>query len=94
MTTDIQTTLTPPEVITTTLVIGQGPAGVGGGKHYAHTQASASTVWTVNHLLNKRPAISVIDSEGASVEGSLVYVSSNQLTIEFSVAISGVAYCN
>ncbi len=72
----------------------QGPPGADGDKHYTHDQMGASVLWTVIHGLNKHPAVSVIDSGGSSVEGAVVYVTANQLTIEFSAAFSGVAYCN
>lgn len=72
----------------------QGPPGLDGDKHYMHDQMSASALWTVDHGLNKKPSVTVTDSGGAEVMGAVAYVSSNQLTIEFSAAFSGVAYCN
>lgn len=78
----------------------QGPAGVDGTQaddipelvSYAHTQSSASTSWTVNHNLNFYPNVTVYDSAGSMVEGSVTHTSATSLTITFSGAISGKAY--
>lgn len=66
----------------------------GGDKFYAHDQMTASALWTVNHNLNKYPSVSVTDSAGNVVEGDIAFVSGNQLTIVFSSAFAGKAYCN
>jgi hypothetical protein len=36
----------------------------------------------------------VIDSSGAMVEGDVVYVNANEVTVAFSGAFSGIAYLN
>lgn len=72
----------------------QGPPGLDGDKHYVHDQMAPQLVWTINHGMGKRPAVSVQDSGGTEVEGLVSYVSANVLTIEFSAAFSGTAYCN
>lgn len=59
---------------------------------YTHFQAIASTIWTVNHMRNKKPGVTVQDTGGTDWDGKVHYVSLNQLTIEFSVAITGYAY--
>lgn len=69
-----------------------GPAGL--DKHYAHDQMTASDVWLIAHNLGKYPAVSVVDSAGSSVEGLVEYSNTNQLTVTFSAAFSGKAYCN
>lgn len=48
----------------------------------------------VNHNLNKRPSVIVIDSSGDEVEGNITYNSANQLTLTFSATFSGTVYCN
>lgn len=63
------------------------------GSSYVHDQMTPSMVWTVNHNLGFYPGgIQISDSSGADVEGEVSLVSVNQLTISFSVAISGHAY--
>ncbi len=61
---------------------------------YEHNQAVAGTLWTVDHGLGRRPVVQTIDAAGIVVEGEVVHVSSNQLTVEFSVAIAGKATCS
>lgn len=58
---------------------------------YNHIQNSASTTWTITHNLTFLPNVTVFDSGGTMVEGNVVHVSINQLTIQFSAAISGNA---
>ena len=61
---------------------------------YSFTQASASSVWTINHNMNKYPAITVVDSSGNVVVGFETYNNNNQITITFSAPFSGKAYLN
>jgi hypothetical protein len=58
---------------------------------YKHTQNSASTTWTITHSLKFLPNVTAFDSSGTQVEGNVVHISINQLTISFSAAISGNA---
>ena len=66
----------------------------GGDKNYVHEQSSPSTTWTVNHNLNKRVAISVVDSAGTVIICDVRYVSDNQVVLTFDAATSGNAYAN
>lgn len=61
---------------------------------YEHIQNSPSNTWVVNHNLNKRPSVTVIDSAGTEVEGAVTINSLNQLTIVFCSAFSGKALLN
>lgn len=67
---------------------------VTGDKHYVHVQGPPQNLWTVNHNLNKKPSLTVIDSAGNMVVGKLTYVNLNILTIQFAAPISGEAICN
>jgi hypothetical protein len=58
---------------------------------YRHNQNASSTTWTINHNLKFYPNVTVFDSAGSMVEGSVTHTSINVLTIEFSSAISGYA---
>jgi hypothetical protein len=74
-----------------------GPAGANGapgasGGFFTFTQASPASTWTSSHGLGYRPNISVVDSAGSQVEGNAVWTDTNNLTITFSGAFSGVAY--
>jgi hypothetical protein len=77
------------------LATGWSAGGLGtGDKSYTHNQSSANTVWTITHNMNKMPNVVVQDTAGTTVEGGITYINTNQLTITFSMAISGKAYLN
>jgi len=61
---------------------------------YEYNQASPSDTWVINHNLNKRPSVTVIDSAGTEVEGAVTVNSQSQITIEFCAAFSGKAILN
>lgn len=62
--------------------------------NYVHTQLEASTDWTVNHPLGKRPSVTIVDSGGNTVVGSILYVSSSEVVVHFNVPFAGKAYLN
>lgn len=61
---------------------------------YEHNQNVPSNTWVINHNLNKRPSVTVIDSAGTEVEGAVTVDSLNQITIVFCSAFSGKALLN
>lgn len=72
----------------------QGPAGPPGsstGGIYVHTQASASSEWVVNHNLGRTVIATVYDSGGAEIEANVVQVTTNQLRVYLTSAITGTA---
>jgi len=72
-----------------------GGSGTGGeDKHYIHNQTTASTVWVIDHDLEKRPAVAVVSSTGSFQEGAVVYTTINSLSITFNASFSGKAYLN
>lgn len=72
----------------------QGERGIDGDLNYHHIQGAPSATWVVSHNLNKYPSVLVIDSGGSEVAGTIIYNSTNQLTLEFSAGFSGNAYLN
>jgi len=78
----------------------QGEAGVSGIQSdeiidlvsYRHIQNVLSTEWTVNHNLNFYPNVTVYNSAGAMVEGTVNHINAVSLTITFSNQISGKAH--
>lgn len=68
----------------------QGPKGEDGG-HYFHPQGEPSDTWVINHNLGFKPNVTVLDSGGTEVEGSVVYPDDNTVIITFSSAFSGQA---
>lgn len=61
---------------------------------YIYEQAIPSDTWVINHNLNTRPSIAVVDSAGDTVIGSETYNDDNTVTITFASAFSGSAYLN
>jgi len=59
---------------------------------YVHTQSAPSATWSVTHNLGYFPSVSVVDSGGTVVIGDVIYVSENEVSIEFSSAFGGKAY--
>lgn len=78
----------------------QGPAGTDGVQaddlialvSKRHTQTSASSTWAITHNLNFYPNVTVFDSAGTMVEGTITHTDETALTITFSASISGKAY--
>lgn len=72
----------------------QGPAGVFSPADvaYTHTQATASSFWTINHNLGFNPTAVILDSAGTNCEGSFAYPTLNQMTITFNSSFTGTAY--
>lgn len=71
------------------------PLGSSGGATvqvaYVHNQGTPASVWTITHGLTFKPNVTVIDSAGDQVEGSLSYTLT-QVILTFAAAFSGVAY--
>lgn len=59
---------------------------------FEHVQGSASATWTIAHNLGFYPSVTVFLSSGDVVEGAISHVDQDNLTLTFSVAISGTAY--
>jgi len=59
---------------------------------HVHTQASASSTWTINHSLGGYPSVTVVDSALTTVIGEVLYVSTSQVVVEFTAPFSGFAY--
>ena len=63
------------------------------GGRYKHTQGSASATWTIIHNLGYEPGgVSVVDSAGTIVVGTVTYSSADQIVVSFSSAFAGKAY--
>jgi hypothetical protein len=58
---------------------------------YTHSQSAASNQWVVTHNLGFKPNVTVFDSAGDVVEGHIIHNSINQLTLQFSSPMSGIA---
>jgi hypothetical protein len=63
-------------------------------KNYVHNQSIASSIWEVQHNLNKFPSATMVLSTGQKGYGDVTYIDENNLTITFASAESGKAYIN
>ena len=61
---------------------------------FRHIQSSNSTNWIVTHNLGFRPSVTIIDLDGDTVNGNIIYNTTNQLTLTFAQPIKGEAYLN
>jgi|32_taG_2_1085360.scaffolds.fasta_scaffold01130_2 hypothetical protein len=69
-------------------------AAMGSDKHQVFEQVSPSDTWVVTHSLNKKPAVSVVNSSGTIIYPNITYDSSSQVTLTFSGSTSGTVYLN
>lgn len=65
-----------------------------GGDKYFKQDFTTTTTLSVAHNLNKRPAVTVVDSAGDEVIVDIRYVDDNNLTLNLAGGFSGSVYCN
>lgn len=61
---------------------------------FVFEQGIASDIWVINHNLNKRPSIQLVDSSGRVFEADREYTNNNQVIIHLQSATTGFAYLN
>ena len=61
---------------------------------YIHEQGVASATWTINHNLNKFPAVSVVDSAGNEIIADVKYEDTNTCIVSMTGASKGKAFLN
>lgn len=67
----------------------------GNDKHFTYTQAIPSDTWVINHNLNKKPSITVVDSAGnVQIPDEAKVVDKNTVIVKFIAAFAGEAYLN
>jgi hypothetical protein len=69
-------------------------ADVGANPALTFTQMLPAAVWNISHTLGGYPSVTIVDSAGSVVIGSVQYLSSTVLQISFSAAFAGSAYLN
>ena len=57
-------------------------------------QGIPAAIWNINHGLDSRPSVTVVDSAESTVVGLIEYIDNFNLTITFNSAFSGKAYLN
>lgn len=61
---------------------------------YIHEQGIASSVWEIQHNLNKYPSVSVVDSAENEIVVEVKYIDKNNVKITMKGASKGRAYLN
>ncbi len=61
-------------------------------KRFTFTQAAASSSWDIAHTLDGFPSVTVVDSAGTVVVGTVSYNSTSSVTVSFESAFAGKAY--
>jgi hypothetical protein len=86
----------PPEV-TVLALAEQGPPGrpgIDAGSSYVHQQVSPSPNWVINHNLGFRPTVSLLSVGGVEIEGEIIHVSENIVSVFFVIPVAGSARCH
>ena len=86
--------LSVPERSITNVTIGGLKAVGKADASFEYTQNQSSKVWEINHNLNKKPSVTVVDSGDNVVVGEVQYIDNNNLTVSFNASFSGNAYLN
>lgn len=63
-------------------------------KNYVHNQTNPSSIWNINHNLNKFPSVTIVDSANSVVIGDIEFVDLNNLKVSFNGNFSGKAILN
>jgi hypothetical protein len=61
---------------------------------YVFDQGTPSTTWNITHTLDKYPSVTIINSAGYIIEGSIQYISKTNIIVSFNSAFSGTAILN
>lgn len=65
-----------------------------GDKHFEFTQGVPSTLWQIQHNLDKLPSVTAVNINDVQVFGEVEYVDKNNLNVHFTAGFSGKAYLN
>lgn len=67
---------------------------VSGDKNYVHDQYINSSLWTINHPLNKKVSVTITDTAGTVVEGEVTINNGSKVVIKFNSPFKGEAILN
>jgi len=56
---------------------------------FIHTQAVASTSWTIVHLKGRKVNYTAYDGSGGELVGEYVHISSDSFRLDFNASLSG-----
>lgn len=88
---DISIDITKQDVNLEVTVLGGGSGAT--DKNFVLPFTNQTSV-TVTHNLNKKPAVTIVDSAGDEVFGNVTHISDNSLQVAFSSSFTGTVFCN
>lgn len=65
-----------------------------GGNTFVFEFDASQAQWEINHNLNKRPSVTVVDSAETVMTCAVEYVDANNIRITFNAPFKGTAYLN
>ena len=83
----------PQKSITNVTISGLRSTGTSDA-NFEYQQTSSSSEWQINHNLNKKPSVTIVDTGDNVVVGEVQYIDNNNLTVSFNASFSGKAYLN
>lgn len=63
-------------------------------KNFRYTQNIPQAIWNITHAMNKYPAVTVTDTSGNEIKGSVQHIDQNALILTFAVPFAGFANLN
>ena len=63
-------------------------------KTFVFEQGIASDTWEIEHNLNKRPSVTVVDSAENIITAEVEYIDDNNVVVRMNGATTGFAYLN
>lgn len=57
-------------------------------------QYLASSIWEIQHDLNRFPSVTVVDSAGNEIISEVIYIDNNNIKIVFKASFKGKAFLN
>lgn len=63
-------------------------------KHYIHQQSAPNSLWVIDHPLNKKVSVTIVDTANNVIEGAVSINDGNRVIIEFNAPFSGEALLN
>ena len=70
----------------------QGDPGASGTGSFVYEQVAPASVWNIAHNLGFFPGVTVVDSGGTDVVGSITYIDEDNLYVTFNSPFGGTAY--
>lgn len=61
---------------------------------YVHSQSTPTTTWIVNHGLNTRCSVQVVDMSGNQIIAQVDWIDNNTVHVLFNIPAAGYVYCN